>query len=1074
MITFVYGTHGTGKTHYVFDRLRENFKDSFLIVPEQMTVTAERQVLMSLPSEAQLDFEALNFTRLCNRIFRTYGGLSYHYINPTVRSLFMWRTLRELAPMLEEYSASGKELALTSVMLNATGELNSSGITPIILENAAEKLSSVSLRAKLRDIALISATYNNLVSENYDDKSDDLIKLSELLKKHRFFAGRKVYIDAFTSFTYPEYAVIEQIFKQADDVTVTLACESPNSRLISCESICDTAKKLLSIAEALGKKTDKIYLTENFRAKNAELRLISSELWRPSKSEKSDDIPESERGNIKIYSCKDPYDEADAVVSVIRRELDRGLRYRDIAVIARDISKYDGILDTSLESSGIPCYMSKKTDLTATPTVTFILSALRIKYLGYRSEDVISHLRTGLSTCSMRDIDRFEEYIYTWKLSGKRFLDDGWSMNPDGYTDLLTERGKRILESANKVRVSLVSETEGFFIRLDAAENARDMCSALYGYICSVGLSDSLRKLSEKELENGNKRAARDILGIWNVIIDMLDDIAVSVGDEKLSVEEFYHAILLCIDSASVGSIPTGVDEVTLGSASLLRTENIRTAILIGMNEGEFPGNVTEKGIFTDSDRLSLKELGINMSSDTRSRSSEELLFVNRAMTLPSEHLYLMHCARSADGAALRPSMPINRVKNLLRYIKEENFNGDDLFDSIWTTEAAQRRIVSTNDPIAKEALKEELRVRGAYIKDAVITNADLSVSKDSADLIFGDRIQLSQTKIEKFIKCHLGYYCSTVLLLRPEERAELDSRVSGTLIHSVLEKFLMMTVNENGIDTDSVESAVDTLINELIKEICHDSKKDSNRFKHLFTRLRRISMLLIRSLSKEFEETSFRPKFFELEIGKNGVYPLTVTLNDGTVISLTGKIDRVDIWKNDGTVYIKIVDYKTGSAQFSLSDIKEGLGLQLIIYLFTVTDAKNRFAKELGCRQGEQPVPAGANYLSSKIDMTSYSYLPSEEKAIDDAEKALNRSGFILNDPNVRSAVGDYVDQVMESEELETLRKDLEDTVKEIGTAMKSGDASAIPLIKSGKSPCNYCDMASFCRNAKKTRQFS
>ena len=105
---------------------------------------------------------------------------------------------------------------------------------------------------------------------------------------------------------------------------------------------------------------------------------------------------------------------------------------------------------------------------------------------------------------------------------------------------------------------------------------------------------------------------------------------------------------------------------------------------------------------------------------------------------------------------------------------------------------------------------------------------------------------------------------------------------------------------------------------------------------------------------------------------------------------------------------------------------------------------------------------------------MESYSYLPSEEKATSDAEKALNRSGFILDDPDVRAAVGNYVDNIMCAEEIELLKKDFEDTVKEIATTMKSGDASALPIIKSNKSPCNYCKMASFCRNAKKTRQFS
>ena len=65
---------------------------------------------------------------------------------------------------------------------------------------------------------------------------------------------------------------------------------------------------------------------------------------------------------------------------------------------------------------------------------------------------------------------------------------------------------------------------------------------------------------------------------------------------------------------------------------------------------------------------------------------------------------------------------------------------------------------------------------------------------------------------------------------------------------------------------------------------------------------------------------------------------PIKLKLADGSLVSLTGIIDRVNVLKKDGEVYVRVVDYKTGAKEFSVSDAKEGLNLQLLIYLFTHT----------------------------------------------------------------------------------------------------------------------------------------
>ncbi len=1059
MIRFIYGASGSGKTHCIFEQLALDPSSAILLVPEQQTVLAEREALDRLPPSAQLEFEALNFTRLCNRVFRLYGGLSYHYITPAMKSLFMWRTLRELSPLLEEYGMAGGELSLTEVMLGAVEELSASGVSSDTLEGAADKLEAGGLRSKLRDLSLVSAAYKNLVAESFDDKENDLSKLCELLKRYKFFEGKRVFIDSFTSFTASEYAVLEQIFSQADEVTVALGCESPDSRLVCHESICDTAKRLVSLAERVGRPTDRVFLNGNFRAKNAELASLVTDMWRP-RCEVS--IPEGERGNVRLFECRDPYDEADAVVAIIKGELMRGLRCREIAVVARDSSVYNGILDASLEAAEIPYFMSQATDLSVSPAMTLILSALRIKYLGFRAEDVLTHLKTGLYDLPIRDIDMFEEYITTWGISGNRFTEAAWSMNPDGYTDRRTPRADAILNAANRVREVLLSRLDVLFARLDAAESVKDMCAALWRYVEDMSLSAHLTELAEHAVSRGDRRAAADTLAVYDVIITMLDDLALALGDETLTVEELYRACLLCVSSASTGAIPTGYDEVTVGSASLLRVGGIKCAILIGLNEGEFPAKVSDRGIFTDADRTSLAALGIELGNGNAGRAAEELMYVSRAVSLPSERLYMMYCLNGTDGGKLRPSMAVGRLLGFLGYLKPERLSE---LDSIYTESVAAERLPLLDGEVASAVFAE----LGEPSLPAV-SAPSCAVESETMRGLLGERMSMTQTKLEGYINCHFAYFCGELLGLRPESRAEVDYSVSGSFIHTVLENFMRRAVTEEGLADIEVEAAVDEVINELIATIATDEQRQSNRLKHLFLRLRRLSLLMIESLRHEFEVCRFRPEFFELKLGRGGVDPLTIQLSDGSSVSLRGVVDRVDLWRENGEVYLRVVDYKTGAKKFSLDDIKSGLNLQLLVYLFSLCRS-GAFAEACGCEEGKAPIPASASYLSAHISAKSYAGLPSPERALADAEASIDRSGIYLAEDEVLEALGAKPKSgLLDLDGIDALRAELEQTVAEIAGALRSGNADAEPFVSSS-SPCNHCDFASVCRAPQKDR---
>ena len=1089
MINFVYGAPGHGKTHYVFERLAEDYENSILIVPEQQTVICERLSLERLPQKAQLSFEVLNFSRLCNRVFRMFGGLSYHYIGSSMRSLFMWRTLRELSTLLTEYSSRGNELSLTPVMLDSVAQLKNSAVTPSALEAAAEKLDPTSpLYSKLRDLALIFAAYENLVKESFDDATDDLYKLCDILDKNKLFVGKKVYIDSFSSFTAPQLAVIKRIFSEAAEVTVTLGCESPKIKLICNESINETSKKLSELASALGKKTSFVFLTENHRAKNEELRALNSSLWSVGEV-RAAEISEDSKGNVRIINCKNAYSEADAVVSIILNERERGLRYREIAVIARDISSYRGIIDSALSEAGIPYFMSYASEFAAKPVIRLITSALRIRVFGFNAEDILANLNTGLYPIDRRDADLFSEYVNTWNISGKLFCDGVWTMNPDGYTKEPGERGNQILAAANRTRELLIGKLTEFFVRLDAAQTTSDMCRAVYSYFESIELQSKLRELAAEELSGGHRREAADILSVWNMLMGILDDIAAALGEEKLTADEFLKAFMLAVSSAKTGAIPTGYDEVTLGSASLLRTDGIKCAILIGLNEDEFPRSVKDVGLFSDTDREQLTKLGLSVSSDVGERTSEEFLYARRAVTCPSERIYMLYCKASTAGKALRPSLIIGRTKKLLPYIKDESYEGAPLCDTVMSLRTAANRIACLDKTEETVALRELLTESGTLPENMLIASTECKLSEDTAKLVFGDKMGLSQSRIDKYVLCAFDYCCEYILGLRSDKKAEVGYDIMGSFIHSLLEEVLILAASKDGFGFDLSEESTapiaDRIIERLINDICPENKKRSSRISHLFVRLRRLAMLMLRNLREEFASSSFTPEFFELRIGSHGaVDPLVFKLSDGSEVSLNGTVDRADIMRRDGKVYIRVVDYKTGAKEFSLDDIKDGINLQLLIYLFALCRKDTDFAKKLGCSEGEAPIPAAAHYLSSSLSVKKLDAPKDAEEVLNDASERLSRSGIYRNDPDIIAALNSEQKKSMlggitskdgvykgnglvAPEEFESLQKELEETVKKIAKLMRSGRADAAPLSPSLTQPCEYCEMKSVCRSA-------
>ncbi len=1017
MLKLICGPSGAGKTEHLTRCIEADIRAgvrSLLLIPEQQAYISERDLAARLPKNAGLFFEVVSFSGLAEDVFCKYGGVTAESVSGAVSSLLMWHTLSTLSPLLEQYGKSAEgDLTLTNLMLSAIAEMRAGGIDAKMLEDAASQMDEGSpLRKKLSDLALIDAAYHAKVEECFgSDPSDKLLRLSVILQKHRYFENCNVYIDSFTSFTVPEYAVLLQILKQANGMTVSLCTDGANSTLPHFLSVSDTARQLSRLADRVDVVIEKVTLPSKKYQKSRALSVLERDLWRFSANQ----TPLIGDESVRLNVAANIYEEAEAATLQICELVSGGMKYGDVAVVVRDLDAYRGILDAAFERHGVPYFFSERTDLSSKPIFRLILSALRAVSRNWRQSDIITLLKTGLCGTELRDAAMFEEYVETWHIGGRRFLDDVWSMNPDGLTTERSPRADEILDAANRVRRQLMTPLSALSASLRASRRLEDRCRALYDYLSAIELPAMLASRAKEELALGQVREASESLRLYSTLLGTLTTLCKLLPDTELSIEDFIAALTLVFSNADLGSVPNTQDSVVIGSADTLRVENVRASILLGLCEGEFPRAVSDDGILTEADKEALEEYGVILQSRERLRSSEELFYVYRAMSKPSEFLSLFTHAKQTDGSARTPSLAFNRVSFLL----------DKKPEVIDFAEIRRARALS-----ADEELRKPLQASATEERVA---------------------LRLSQSKIQAFVLCPYRYFSTYSLKLRERKDSQPNYADDGTFLHYMFEHFLRASLGDDGKlklpSPEDVEPLADRIIADYIGEVCpFPAESMDNRLLHIYSRLRRLALKMLHEILGEIRTGLFVPTHFEKGIGtrdEGSLPPVRLTLENGSSVLLSGKIDRVDIYESDEKLYFRVVDYKSGKHTFSLDEVRSGMDIQLILYLFALKGAM------------PNSTPAGAQYLFA-----------STEKGVTE----IKRSGLLLDDEVVSAAANGEIENVYTKgltkqtlEEMQELQKEMQDAVCSVAERILAGEAQKTPSEKA----CAFCPVRADCNRA-------
>lgn len=1095
MIRLLFDAGSNATDRALLTHIQKNLADgqkAVLLVPEQETVSRERRMLSLLDPGAQLLFEVSNFSRLANRIFRQAGGLGYRYATPGATSLLMWKTLRTLATELTLY---GKEKAadarLTEHMLSAVSQFKAYCVSPEELLNASDALPQDDpLRRKLSDIGTVYSVYEQALRAQFDDMTEDISRAAALIREDpTLLADTHVYIDSFTDFTGQELRLLETILAAAPSLTVTLAMQSPQDDGIHLGASVATYKSLRRIA---AKANEEVHFET---APPAPLSTPADFFGRYLFDMKAEPAPleMTQSPYLTVVRCSTPFAEAEYAASVIQRLVREGYRYRDIAVIYRDATTKIGIIDAALEKEKIPYFLSERTDISLSPLIKLILFALRIALYGFRTEDVIGYLKTGLCKADTRDVSFFECYAELWHLRGARAYSAPFTKNPDGYAERLSARGERILAAANRVREAFAPPLLQLSETLKKAKNAGEMCRALYDFLLTLEIPRQLKEQAAARLTAGERREAEELSRLWGVVTDALDTVVSILGEDPLSTADFADAMRMVFAATDIGSIPTSTDEVLIGSAATLRTDRPRYALVLGLNEGEFPATVKDKGLLSDAEKHRLASMGITLAADNATNASNELFFARRALCAPTEGMLLSYTENAADGKQAEPSIVIDRVSYLFHLNKPLLPEADDPLTRIYSPDAAAEHLqdMDENARLAVTTLFAE-NAEMAHLADLAdappVTDPIAAVSPDEASRLFGEN-SFNPTGLEKYASCGFAYYCSKILKLREEPDDALNVATVGTFIHYILEHALDAVTTSgkpiHAFNEQEIEALVRDIVADYREKLIAAGNTLSPRAEALLARLHTLAELVLDSLLEEFADSDFTPAFLELDLTAFGSKAVA-TLQNNKEIPLSGKADRVDLFlSKDNTAYLRVADYKTGRKKFNREDIPNGFCLQMPLYLYALCRGQHpELAKSLGLAPDTVFRPAGVTYLSTAIGSESTPARVDEQIALRDAVTRMKREGVLLEDEEVIRAMSHSSQSAIigssksknitriSGEGFEDLFNELSDAVEQLSDKMRSGAAHAEPQKNAGKLPCEYCAFSPVCRAAQKNKK--
>ena len=383
---------------------------------------------------------------------------------------------------------------------------------------------------------------------------------------------------------------------------------------------------------------------------------------------------------------------------------------------------------------------------------------------------------------------------------------------------------------------------------------------------------------------------------------------------------------------------------------------------------------------------------------------------------------------------------------------------------------------------------KEYRELVNKLIDAAYYVNPQESISKGVAEALYGTELSNSASRLEQFAKCACSHFLSYGLMLRERVRYEFSMADMGTLLHNSLDLFARKVREQGKSWVDLEDEERDTLAEDCVTEVVEKSGEtillSSARNAYTINRVKRMVKRSVWALQKQLKQGEFYPALTEWAFGeKDNIDSLNFDLESGQKLHLKGRIDRIDVCQDkENHLYVKVIDYKSGTTQLDLIKLYYGLQIQLVLYLNAALELeKKRFPDKF-------VQPAGVFYYNTKDPILNKEDVKNPENPQEEILKKLKMDGICSAEPEILQkldknlAAGKNVEsfavpvkytakgtfssnsKVANQEEFSIMMDYVQDKAKKIGREILKGNTSVNPFERQKENACEYCPYKEVC----------
>lgn len=1053
------------------DRSRREGRRVMLLVPEQYTLQAERELIDGLDLPGLIDIDVLSPRRLHRRIHERGGRDPLAPLDDRGRSMAISQALNLCREELIYYQRVSTQPGLPDKVAVLLQDMQKASLTPEALLDHAQTLTGAA-RAKEMDLARIWAAYEGVIAGRFADGTAQEQDVLRRLAPSGVMDGADVWVYGFDVLPQPFCQLLREAAPLVHQLTVTLimdAKEAADGRIFLTQR--RSAAMLIDLLRERAIPYDQRYLPRlKTDTKAPALRHIEQHLFTRQEAPFTGDS-----ACVTLHAAANPYAEAAYAAAALRRWHDAGIPWQRMAVALASPGEMDGILAVTLSAAGIPHYLARKDSALRHGLCRMLVGALRCIAGGFTQKDVLDMAKSGFSPLTDEEAWQLENYAVENGINRLKWL------RP------LT-RGDH--ETIEPLRQRLIDPVQHLRDALRQARTAAQSVEAVFHLLEEVDAYGKLLQREEELLTRGMAAEAATNRQVWQIVMELLDQLYALLGDSRANMKDMARFVESGLTGAAISSLPPQPDTVMIGEAGHLMTGRIDALLMIGMQDGALSAGMDS--LMTETERRALSEahghpVGLSLQEQQALRQSD----FYRTIALPEQYLTITYSEANQDGSALRPAGLIRDVRELFPgKVVTGGVTADGADDAplspLMAIEGLALRLrqvadgeTNDMDPRWKEALCWLWRSPewGSRIRQVISSlNARVEagrLSEEQTRRIFTqDTVSIS--RLEQFAACPYKHFVDYGL--KPVKRKEFvfDPAQRGDFFHEALQKYATLASSlPDWPDVDEEESL--RLMDQVLLPITAQWEDGPLTDDAMGRQLGRSYVRDVRRAAWLFTRHAKNSRFTtlgtEIVFGEEGgLPPVILTLHDGRQVALRGKIDRIDRYQGDKGLYLRVIDYKSSQKDVDPTRLWYGLQLQLLLYLKAATALR------------EGALPAGAFYFTVRDPMVS---TPEDVKAeaerliarelrlegvvlaetevvdaMDAGEKELSLGKIFNKDGSVAATADAY-----DLEEMHALLQHVQKTAAQLTDRIREGCVAISPAQDGTWCACDWCDYAAVCQ---------